>query len=133
MYENGEWTQLDPVEVVASPGAAIPDSVLGLIGDRLDKQIAPLQPHRLRSELLARPLVVPDAVNVDQISVAPAGELDTFVPGVLPTSAVLMEIKAPGVYGPFSATFRATEPVTGYGWDSWVAEFSESQLGLSGR
>ena len=132
VYENGEWTQLDPVEVTANPREAIPESVLGLIGDRLNEQIVPLQPHRLRRELLSRPLTPPDAVHVDQISVAPAGELDTFVPGVLPTSAVLLEVDAPGVYRPFSATFLAAEPVTGYRWDSWVAEFSESRLNQAG-
>ena len=67
VYENGEWTQLDPVEVTTNPGAAIPESVLGLIGDRLNEQIVPLQPHRLRRELLSRPLTPPEAMHVDQI------------------------------------------------------------------
>ena len=132
VYENGEWAQLDPVEVVANPGTAIPERVLGLIGERLNQQVPPLPPYRMQRELLALPIELPDTTNIDHISVAPAGELDAFVPGVLPTSGVLLEIKTPGVYSPFSATFRAEEPVTGYRWDSWVAEFSEDQLTQAG-
>ena len=135
VYEDGEWTQLDPVTWQNQPGADIPGSILALVlearlaGGR-DTEGSPPQllPQRAHAELLAQPSNPGGDLNVDHISVSPAGEFETFVPGVLPISAVPLEIGVEGSWRPFSSTFESVGPLPGYSWTSLVAEFGEREL-----
>ena len=63
---------------------------------------------------------------------SPAGDLDTLEAGVLPISAVPLEIGIEGSWRPFSGTFESVGPVPGYSWTSLVAEFGESDLEEAG-
>ncbi len=135
VYQNGEWTQLDPVRLHGEAGSDIAAGILAMIEEGLvyegiteDGQNVALPLHRARADLLSWPASVPDSLHIDQISVSLAGQFDTLEPGVLPISAPLLDIEEAGTWRPFSATFRVGQPVTGYAWRALAAEFSESDL-----
>ena len=135
VYQDGEWTQLDPVSWQSQAGADIPGSILAMIlaarldeGRNVDGNPPQLLPQRAHAELLSQPSTPSGDLNIDHISVSPVGDFDTLEPGVLPISAVLLEIGVEGHWRPFSGTFQSVEPVPGYSWTSLVAEFGESEL-----
>ena len=109
VYENGTWTQLDPVEVGIVPGVDVPGAVRDFIRAGMDEQLALLSPRRLELSLLGQPTVEPVTTRLDHITASPAGELKTFEAGLLPTSAVLQGVNIAGVFRPFSATFQNPE------------------------
>ena len=135
IYENGKWAQLDPLAFQVDAGAYIPSEVLAMIADGPiyqgspeNGQNSPLPSNRVNPDLLSQPSSVADAVHIDDISVSPAADFRTLAAGVLPISALPLEVEVNGTWRPFSRTFRSNEPLEGYRWRSLTAEFPESAL-----
>ncbi len=105
-YENGAWVQLEPSRLRVGPWSPVPMDAGAVPGPR----------------------AAPESLELVRISVSPAGELDSFVPGLLPTSLVLRKIGVGGVYLSGSATFLSEDKVEGYEWESEVPLYSDEQL-----
>ncbi len=135
VYENGEWTQLDPVSLESSLWSDIPRDILdmidqGLINESLDESDleALLPDFRVNSDLLAQPSAVPESLEIDHIKVSPAEGLENLEPGTLPMSSLPLGIKEEGKWNPFSRTFQTEEPVSEYEWRSMAVGFPEDAL-----
>ena len=128
VYENGEWTQLDPVSLDSEAWADIPREILDLIDQGLvdESNLEALLPDaRVIPDLLAQPSAVPDSLEIDHISVSPAEGLETLEPGTLPMSALPLGIKEEGSWNPFSRTFKSDRQVDDYEWRSMSVAYSE--------
>ena len=72
--------------------------------------------------------ISPESIELNRVSLTPAGG-DGWIPeGVVPTSLRLESITANGVYYPDSATFASDRQLSSYDWVSQVAVYSDSQL-----
>ncbi len=127
VYENGQWTQLDPAEIEVRPGVSALEEVRTLIAGRSAGQLAGLASQRANPDLLAAPSTVPDSTFVDEITVSVAGEFDSFQADVVPISLGLTEVSVEGVYRPFSTTFILTDNSPQYTWHAAVPQFSVVQ------
>ncbi len=135
VYENGEWTQLDPVSLEAETWSDIPRDVLNLIDQGLvDESLgeseleAMLPEFRANPDLLAQPSAVPESFETDHIRVSAAEGLDNLEPGTLPISSLPLGIKEEGEWNPFSRTFRTEDAVSEYEWRSMAVGFVEDAL-----
>ena len=135
VYADGEWTQLDPVSWQNRAGADIPGSILAMVlqarrDDGRNSEVNPplISPQRAHAELLSQPSAPSGELSIDHITLSPLGDFDTLEPGVLPVSAIPLEIEAEGSWRPFSGTFQSVEQLPGYSWTSLVAEYSEGGL-----
>ena len=135
VYENGEWTQLDPVTLDSGTWSDIPRDVLdkiqqGMADETLDQSgLEALLPDiRVDSDLLAQPSALPESLSIDHIKVSPAGGLDTLAPGTLPMSSLPIGIKEEGEWNPFSRTFESEEAVEEYEWRSMAVDYLEDAL-----
>ena len=135
VYQNGSWTQLDPVTLPNAPSDDIPGAISTMVSEGMVYQGAEgagraivLQPHRTVPELLYLPAPYPASAEIDTITVVPGQGIETFHAGVLPLSSTPLDIDVAGVWNPFSRTFGTEEPVESYTWRSVSANFSEAQL-----
>ena len=135
LYENGEWTQLDPVSLDSQTWSDIPREMLDLIDqDLADQNLGQseleslLSSGRINPDLLAQPSAVPESLNIDHISVSPADGLESLEPGTLPLSALPLGIQQEGKWNPFSRTFESEEEVDSYEFRSMAGGYLESAL-----
>ena len=126
VYESGGWRQLDPVGIPYTAGADVPEEVWERY-TAASGGFDAVPPERRSSQSLFG--FRDEAVRVvsDRVRVLPAGQLDELPIGLMPTTPDLQETDLDGTYHPFSATFSAGSPVTGYSWTSRISTFSESQ------
>ena len=127
VYQDGQWSSVDPLEINYAPGRSVPHLVRDLIAEA-GPALAGLPPDRVSSSLLAGYEVDPDIAYIDTITVKASQQLGSIPAGRVPTSQFLSEVENPGVFYPFSATFELDERVTSYEWTSLVPQFSEAQL-----
>ena len=135
VYENGEWTQLDPVALDSGKWSDIPRDVLdkiqqGLVDESLDPSNAGalLPDFRVDPDLLAQPSAVPESLHIDHIGVSPAKGLSTLEPGTLPLSTLPLGIAEQGEWNPYSRTFVTDKPVDEYEWRSMAVNYLEEAL-----
>ena len=131
IYENGKWSQLDPVELELLPDDSVLESVNSLIADHALGQLRDLPSLRVNSDLLATPEVVTENVYVDEISITPAGDFECFRAGVVPISLGMTEISVEGTYRPFSATFSVADHTSQYEWRTSIPQYSVNQMLLA--
>ena len=126
VYENGAWSQLDPLSLPLSANQGISQAVQYLLAE-YEKNSGDLPPERLNAALVAGYDVTPATVALDQIVVSAAGT-GLLAGGVVPISLHTSEANQPGQYRPFSATLDLDGPILSYEWVSKVPRFSEAQL-----
>ena len=126
VYENGAWSQLDPLSLPLSANQGISQAVQSLLAE-YEKNSGDLPPERLNAALVAGYDVTPATVALDQIVVSAAGT-GLLAGGVVPISLHTSEANQPGQYRPFSATLDLDGPILSYEWVSKVPRFSEAQL-----
>ena len=127
VYQDGQWSQLDPMEIDYAPNTSIPHQVRDQIAAAASS-LAGLPPERINSSLLAGREVTTDVTYADTIRVEAADQLGSIPAGGVPTSRFLSEVRSAGVFRPFSATFHLDEVATAYEWTSLVPRFSGDQL-----
>ena len=118
VYNNGAWSQLDPVHVVLGKGASAVETLAPLVEELRTTQpeVASILPHYST--------VAPIFVHTDQIEMTPGEGRDAFVAGVLPISKNLQGIDTPSTYYPFSETLTVDSSVSSYSWEATVQEFA---------
>ena len=127
VYENGQWRQLDPVNLRYTPPADLP----GLVASAIDTPVGPfssLAPQRIDHALLAQFTTAPAEQHTDVIRITPLGSLTAIPAGPAPTSLHLQSASLPGTFHPYSSTLSIERPVPGYSWTSRVAVYSQQQL-----
>ena len=127
VYENGQWRQLDPVDLRYNPPADLP----GLVASAIDTPGGPfssLAPRRIDHALLAQFTTAPAEQHTDVIHITPLGSLTAIPAGPAPTSLHLQSASLPGTFHPYSSTLSIESPVPGYSWTSRVAVYSQHQL-----
>ena len=113
------------------PDDSVLESVTSLIADHALGQLRDLPSLRVNSDLLATPEVVTENVNVDEISITPAGDFEYFRAGVVPISLGMTEITVEGTYRPFSATFSVADHTSQYEWQTSIPQYSVNQMLLA--
>ena len=118
VYNNGAWSQLDPVHVSLGKGASAVETLAPLVEELRTTQpeVASILPHHST--------VTPIFAHVDQIEMTPGEGRDAFVAGVLPISKNLQGIDTPSTYYPFSETLTVDSSVSSYSWEATVQEFA---------
>ena len=122
VYENGGWTQADPVSVNIKQSQDIPQAVQSLL-TYSTKAVEDLPADRLNPVLLTGYSAKPAQQNMQNIVVSSIG-FGRMVPISLHTSRVSQS----GEYRPFSATLTLAKAAPSYEWVSNVPTFSYSQL-----
>ena len=127
VYENGQWRQLDPVDLRYTPPADLPSLVASAI-DTPGGPFSSLAPPRIDLALLAQFTTAPAEQHTDVIHITPLGSLKAIPAGPAPTSLHLQSASLPGTFRPYSSTLSIESPVPGYSWTSRVAVYSQQQL-----
>ena len=122
VYENGGWTQADPVSVNIKQSQDIPQAVQSLL-TYSTKAVEDLPADRFNPVLLTGYSAKPAQQNMQNIVVSSIG-FGRMVPISLHTSRVSQS----GEYRPFSATLTLAKAAPSYEWVSNVPTFSYSQL-----
>ena len=135
IYQNGSWTQLDPVSLPTIPTVDIPGEMTAIVSEGMVYQGSEgagraivLQPHRTVPELLYQSVADAASAKIDTITIAPGQGMETLHAGVLPLSSSPLDIGIAGIWRPFSKTFEVEEPVESYVWRSIHVDFPENQL-----
>ena len=128
IYENGEWKQLDPIELPIDADAELPNEAAAAFVEELGKEEKRLALNRLGSVLLGSDRVGQGETIVERISVLPAGEFRAFGAGVIPTSSLLERISVDGTFHPYSLTFATPHSIYGYTWTSSVSQLPQDQV-----
>ena len=127
VYENGQWRQLDPVDLRYTPPADLPSLVASAI-DTSGGPFSSLAPLRIDLALLAKFTTAPAEQHTDVIHITPLGSLKAIPAGPAPTSLHLQSASLPGTFRPYSSTLSIESPVPGYSWTSRIAVYSQQQL-----
>ena len=135
IYQNGSWTQLDPVSFSTIPTVDIPGEMTAIVSEGMVYQGSEgagraivLQPHRAVPELLYQSVADVASAKIDTITIASGQGMETLHAGVLPLSSSPLDIGIAGIWRPFSKTFEVEEPVESYVWRSIHVDFPEHQL-----
>ena len=135
VYSGGEWLQLDPISLDSEAWNDLPREILDMIDQGvLDEALIEQGLDSLASagrsipDLLAQPSATPDSLEIDHITVAPAGGFESLEPGTLPIAANPLGVRDEGSYNPFSQTFQSEQPVSEYEWRSMALGFSQESL-----
>ena len=130
VYENGEWRQLDPVEVNVLLGSNVSDAVWNeYTGSDSQFRGLPFE-RRSNASLFGLIRLVGEGYTerFDEITLFPFNDEGEILPGIVPVSHDLQTVTLRGDYFPFSKTFRSTERTSAFAWTSRISSFSHQQL-----
>ena len=128
VYENGEWTQVDPGFLPAGKGALVPDTVLEALEQLRGASRAGLPPERLDRALLVYPTVEPAELVPDVVVVTPYFEGGMFSAGSVPSAGFLFKVDVPSAYYPFSATLSVRGPTGSYRLETTIPRFAPDDM-----
>ena len=127
LYENGNWHQVDLLELFLYANTDFLDRSNGtLIGYLREQETSPVS-NAGTPVAIRIPGISEDEGTIQRIWISPAGEFRAFEEGILPTSPQLERVNVGGTYGPNSLTFEANQALYGYRYTSSLARDSELQ------
>ena len=126
VYENGGWSQLDPVAIPYTAGSDLSEGMREQYTTS-GGVFSTTPPERRGSPSLFGFRDNPSHIVSDRIRAVPTGELNELPRGVMPTSPDLQQSNLSGIFHPFSATFVSESPTASYSWTSNVSSFSQGQ------
>ena len=109
VYENGQWRQLDPVDLRYTPPADLPS----LIASAIDTSGGPfslLASLRIDLALLAQFTTAPAEQHTDVIHITPLGSLKAIPAGPAPISLHMQSASLPGTFLQLHALHRKSRP-----------------------
>ena len=122
VYENGRWTQSDPVE---APNEGI-EQLQEVVLNAQSGTSRPAPPGSSTSRYLTG-----QTVNLSVI-VSPANDGAVIAAGVIPASLDMRFVLEPGVYFPYSSTVRIENEAERVVWSARAVEFEEEVLRAAG-
>ena len=122
VYENGRWTQSDPVE---APNEGI-EQLQEVVLNAQSGTSRPAPPGSSTSRYLTG-----QTVNLSVI-VSPANDGAVIAAGVIPASLNMRFVLEPGVYFPYSSTVRIENEAERVVWSARAVEFEEEVLRAAG-
>ena len=122
VYENGRWTQSDPVE---APNEGI-EQLQEVVLNAQSGTSRPAPPGSSTSRYLTG-----QTVNLSVI-VSPANDGAVIAAGVIPGSLDMRFVLEPGVYFPYSSTVRIENEAERVVWSARAVEFEEEVLRAAG-
>ena len=127
LYENGNWHQVDLLQLSLDANTDFLDRSNGILMGNLRGQGAPSTADAGVPVAIRIPGIGEGQGTVQQIWISPAGEFRAFEAGVLPTSPQLERVNVGGTYGPNSLTFGANQAIYGYRYTSSLTQDSQLQ------
>ena len=121
-YENGRWTQSDPVE---APNEGI-EQLQEVVLNAQSGTSRPAPPGSSTSRYLTG-----QTVNLS-VMVSPANDGAVIAAGVIPASLNMRFVLEPGVYFPYSSTVRIENEAERVVWSARAVEFEEEVLRAAG-
>lgn len=128
VYEDGQWTQLDPGFLPADKDSLVPDNVIAALEQLRDAPADGLPPERLDRALLVYPTLEPAELVPDVIVVTPYFEGGLFSPGRVPSTEFLFKVSIPASFFPFSATLGVEAPTGSYQLETTIPRFAPDDM-----
>ncbi len=127
LYENGNWHQVDLLQLSLDANTDFLDRSEGTLIGYLREQETPSETDAGILFAIRVPGISEGQGTIQRIWISPAGEFKAFEAGVLPTSPQLERVNVSGRYGPNSLTFEANRGTYGYRYTSSLTQGSQLQ------